>query len=334
MYITIDITSIVYVGLSSMSQGVMATWTGVNQGFSNDDLNLFQTKYGLPIQNAVASGTTSQTSAQCASMGNCDEGNLDVQYIAGMCQVAKTYFFFNSGSAGDPWVSILNTVYGMSAATRPTVISISYGSDEAAYPPVYMDQFNTAAQKLGLLGVTIFVSSGDNGVTSDPSTCLTDTSSSTSSWKGTNTWTGQGYFPSWPATSQWVVAVGATNGPQIGKAEVASQPAVAYSYTTTAAYNGMGTSITSGGGFSSYIAQQTWQATAITNYLSAHTNISPGYNPKGRGYPDLAFMGAYYVPIVGGTQATLCGTSASTPMAAGMCKSQCSTIIFFFTVLP
>ena len=82
----------------------------------------------------------------------------------------------------------------------------------------------------------------------------------------------------------------------------------------------MGTSITSGGGFSSYIAQQTWQATAITNYLSAHTNISPGYNPKGRGYPDVAFMGAFYVPIVGGTQAQLCGTSASTPMFAGMRK--------------
>ena len=56
---------------------------------------------------------------------------------------------------------------------------------------------------------------------------------------GSNSWTGTGYFPSFPATSPWVTAVGATMGPNTGGPEVACQ-------------SQLGGVITTGGGFSTF----------------------------------------------------------------------------------
>ena len=77
-----------------------------------------------------------------------------------------------------------------------------------------LDTFNTEAMKCGAIGVTIVVSSGDNGVINfgcpcntaaatspDNCACNAPSGSAYSLWAGTNTWTGNGYFPSWPATS-------------------------------------------------------------------------------------------------------------------------------------
>ena len=44
----------------------------------------------------------------------------------------------------------------------------------------------------------------------------------------------------------------------------------------------------------------------------------PGYNHKGRGYPDVTLQGFYYVNYVGTEIYLSGGTSASTPSVAGM----------------
>jgi subtilase family serine protease len=104
--------------------------------------------------------------------------------------------------------------------------------------PSEMNSFNTEAMKCTALGVTIMVSSGDNGVmnfgcTCDSSTatsmencaCSASSSSSVSDWTGSNTWTGTGYFPSFPASCPYVTSVGATMGagstavPSVGQGE-------------------------------------------------------------------------------------------------------------------
>jgi len=41
--------------------------------------------------------------------------------------------------------------------------------------------------------------------------------------QGPTSWTGRGYFPSFPATSPYVTAVGATMGPESGTEEIACQ---------------------------------------------------------------------------------------------------------------
>ena len=45
-----------------------------------------------------------------------------------------------------------------------------------------MEAFNTEAMKLALQGVTVLVSTGDNGVASRSALCNTDSGSSQSAW--------------------------------------------------------------------------------------------------------------------------------------------------------
>ena len=73
--------------------------------------------------------------------------------------------------------------------------------------------------------------------------------------EGRNTWSGTGYFPSFPATSPWVVAVGATMGPNTNGPEIACQ-------------SQLGGVITTGGGFSTYFATPSWQAKAVSGYFN------------------------------------------------------------------
>ena len=77
--------------------------------------------------------------------------------------------------------------------------------------------------------------------------------------------------------------------------------------------------ITSGGGFSNYYAQPSWQSAAVSNYFSSlATAPYPGYNRSGRGYPDLSAAGFRYAVTVGGIVRHIYGTSASAPVVAGM----------------
>jgi subtilase family serine protease len=101
-----------------------------------------------------------------------------------------------------------------------------------------MTSFNTEAMKCTALGVTIMVSSGDNGVMNfgctcksseatsmDNCACDASSSSSVSDWTGSNSWSGDGYFPSFPASCPYVTALGATMGagssavPSVGTGE-------------------------------------------------------------------------------------------------------------------
>ncbi len=74
--------------------------------------------------------------------------------------------------------------------------------------------------KLAAAGVTIFVSAGDDGVAGATCGCTTASDTNTNTWTGSNTWSGMGYFPSYPATSPYVVSVGATMGPENNSPEV------------------------------------------------------------------------------------------------------------------
>ena len=154
-----------------------------------------------------------------------------------------------------------------------------------AVSPSVLEAFNVEAEKLGLMGVTIIVSSGDNGATgygckqgcdislpisATNCVCELSTDSSSSYWTGTNTWIGTGYVPKFPATSPYVTVVGGTAGPEIDDAEVAAQS------------NKLNI-ITSGGGFSRYYAQPEWQITAVSNYFSSlSANPADGFNKQVR----------------------------------------------------
>merc|ERR1711967_86735 len=175
------------------------------------------------------------------------------------------------------------------AENPPLANSISYGGPEPLMDASILNTFNTEAMKLGAQGVSIFVSSGDDGVAGNGARGNPD---------------GCGYTPSFPATSPYVTAVGATQGGPVGGEEVACS-------------GNTGGTITTGGGFSTNYAQPDWQASAVATFLSKDSSAVAGFNAAGRGYPDVAMAGFNYEVVIAGNTYQVSGTSASAPVVAG-----------------
>ncbi|KAG8698140.1 hypothetical protein FRC09_007404 [Ceratobasidium sp. 395] len=75
----------------------------------------------------------------------------------------------------------------------------------------------------------------------------------------------------------------------------------------------------SGGGFSNYFERPIYQAIDVPLYLKKlGGTYNDLYNPKGRAYPDIAAQGSHFRVIVGGTDYSIGGTSASAPTVAGI----------------
>lgn len=301
-------------GNVSTGQSVFQT---SQQYFSQGDLSIFQSKNNLVSQPAVVKN--GYVTASCALSGtpNCDEGNLDTQYIMGVSQLTTTLYWYEPDYTS--WlIDIAND------PNPPTVNSMSWGSIEQTVSKGTLDSFNTEAMKLAAIGVTLLISSGDNGISNwgckcssaspiSPTNCACNANSGSSAnnapWTGAGTWTGTGYFPSFPASSPWVTAVGATMGaggdaPDIGKPEIVCQS------------QGGGV-ITSGGGFSSYFKRPTYQNEAVQGFFNrTGKSNTVGYNPNGRGLPDISLNGVAYQVYIAGAVQSLYGTSASAPVLA------------------
>jgi tripeptidyl-peptidase-1 len=129
----------------------------------------------------------------------------------------------------------------------------------------------------------------------------------------------------WPQASPWVTVVGGTQF--LATADDPQAEVVCSSAT--------GGGITSGGGFAGPAFSQdlfstpAWQKTAVERYLADNNQSTfaafptaagtPGWNPTGRAYPDIAAYGAWF-PIVDvdGESSAKAGTSLSAPMAAAL----------------
>lgn len=146
--------------------------------------------------------------------------------------------------------------------------------------------------KLGIMGVSIFVSSGDDGA---PGSVARDHPNKC------------GYSPSFPATSPYVTAVGATQGPESGD------------LTECTCSSQTGAVITSGGGFSDMFTQPSYQKDAVLNFFQvtrgAFEPVS-GFSRTGRGYPDISLTGYNYQVVIGQKVYGVSGTSASSPAVA------------------
>ena len=121
-------------------------------------------------------------------------------------------------------------------------------------------------------------------------------------------------YPSWPASSPWITAVGATRFTGDKTGAFVSEDAV-----------GTEDHFGSGGGFSSMWTVADYQKDAVAKYfetVDASTLPDPKiatYSKGGRATPDVSALGTGYTLIVHGQkQAGIGGTSASTPVFAGM----------------
>merc|ERR1712050_487792 len=182
-----------------------------------------------------------------------------------------------------------NQINSMSDA--PLVHSVSYGNDEIQQSGrQYMLTCNTAFMKAGVKGISILFASGDQGVCGR---------------SGCGLFTHSRFHPDFLAASPYITAVGGTDF----------------------AGSGIGDETTwksGGGGFSDTFGQPSYQKDAVAAYLATKdANFPPQnlWNRTGRGYPDLAALGGQknpYCIATGGRFAGVAGTSASSPVAAGI----------------
>lgn len=261
-----------------------------NQTFSPSDLRDFLAFYNIPATTMGHDIGGHASDRECrTNPDNCGEADLDVQYMMGMAQGADTtYWYIDDTKSAEPFLTWIQDV--SSTKQPPLVHSISYGEIETDVTSTILEAFDTEAAKLGARGVTILVSSGDDGVAGFPargnlSAC--------------------GFNPSFPASSNYITSVGATQGPEDSQPEIAEQ----------SDKDGL---ITTGGGFSVYYKQQEWQSSFIKTYFSSVTPPKGKYNSAGRGYPDIALMGHSYNVNLGGKYIPVSGTSASSPVLGGM----------------
>ncbi|KIK07829.1 hypothetical protein K443DRAFT_673084 [Laccaria amethystina LaAM-08-1] len=221
------------------------------------------------------------------------EANLDIQYTTGISFPTPNIYYSTGGSppfipdsvtptnTNEPYLDWLNFILAQNAI--PQVITTSYGDDEQTVPKDYAAKVCKMFAQLGSLGTTVFFSSGDFGVGGGD--CKTN--------DGKNRVLFQ---PAFPASCPFVTAVGGTTK---------VNPEVAVSF--------------SGGGFSQYFAQPSYQTAAVSAFLTGlGTKFIGMFNQTGRAYPDLAAQGSGFQVVVSGRTVSVGGTSASSPTVAGV----------------
>ncbi|KAJ6491392.1 subtilisin-like protein [Mycena vitilis] len=308
------------------------------QAYRGADLDMFAKNFSTslvgarPVLQAIDGGVVQNISQGFGFNG---ESNLDLQYAMNLVTAKQTVTLYQVGDLemGASFNNLLDALDGsfcsFEGGDDPTqdgiypddlpggyqgecndcgtitpahVISTSYGYNEADLSPAYTARQCAEYAKLGLMGVTVVYSSGDNGVAGNGGLCLNA--------DGSQTTGGKIFNPSFPSTCPFVTAVGATQvnpGAKVTDAESACEQV-----------------IFSGGGFSNYFGVPDYQKGAVEGYIKANLNPGP-YNPTlynstgtSRTYPDLSANGANYVVAVDGQFGLVFGTSASAPVVGSM----------------
>ncbi|KAH9010173.1 subtilisin-like protein [Lactarius deliciosus] len=218
-----------------------------------------------------------------------DEANVDVQYASAMAYPTPIIFYSIGGSgkwvtrsgepySGDQWLESLN--YLLRKTVIPQTISISYGAYERYVPREYTRALCILFAQLGARGVSVLLSTGDDGVGEN---CKDEFGNVR-------------FANSFPASCPYLTAVGGTTD---------YDPEVAAPL--------------SGGGFSDYFPRPAYQDVAVSAFLERQgTQYAGLYNPEGRGIPDIAAQALMLPAVVRNVGRSMDGTSCSVPIVAGI----------------
>lgn len=196
------------------------------------------------------------------------EGNLDVEYMLGIAWPLNLTAFTTGGlnptfmpslstpdNSDEPFLTWVNYVLGLPAEEVPQIISTSYGDDEQTVSKAYATAVCNQFAQLGARGVSLLFASGDYGV-GENDTCYSNKDNSTYM-----------FLPSFPNDCPYVTNVGGT-----------------YLYPEQAVFAVLrsGNIFASGGGFSNYFDQPSYQAGAVNAYVAGLSGLYDGfYNKKG-----------------------------------------------------
>ncbi|KAH8985674.1 peptidase S8/S53 domain-containing protein [Lactarius akahatsu] len=209
------------------------------------------------------------------------EANVDLQYAEVMAYPTP-HIFYSIGQGAPGMEDLFSWLeYILDQENIPQTISISYGIEERLMSREYAINVCDQFVMLGVRGVSVLVSSGNDGI--GKGTCLRD--------DGTVR-----FNPRFPGTCPYVTVVGGTTG---------HEPEVAVKF--------------SGGGFSDYFKRPSYQEEAVSTYLQDLGNRYQGlYNASGRGFPDIAAQALGLPIFLEGKVYGVGGTSVATPIVAGI----------------
>ncbi|KAF2769315.1 tripeptidyl peptidase-like protein [Teratosphaeria nubilosa] len=251
-------------------------------------------------QISIAGGTLQQTPENATQLYDETgvEGNLDVETLLGIGYPTPLVAYStgevnppfspdadNPTVDNEPYLTWLN--YVLAQPFVPQVISNSYEDNEQTVPASYAKVVCNGFAQLGARGVSVFFGSGDGGVSGvqPGGACKSNVNNQTQ------------FTPLFPSSCPYITSVGATVNfnPEV----------VAYDPRNEFA---------SGGGFSNYFPQPSYQKQAVSHYLPhIPSNFSAFYNASGRAYPDIAAYGVNFTVIWDGKLELVDGTSAATP---------------------
>lgn len=288
---------------SGAAQGQQIAIAEFEGGYFADDLQAFCTKYNLPAPQVttVPVGSPALTLQQIqqlpkkqrlAELDASIEVNMDIQIVAGLCSKAQIFVYF-APFTQKGWVDLLNQVMSGNPA-KPVALSISWGlaEDSPDWSDAARAEINGRLQAVAMLGITVCVSSGDDG-------------------SGDQINDGRVHVD-FPSSSPFVLSVGGTM--LIGDATDSTEE-VWWESPGRRTNNGGGAS---GGGVSVFFNRPQWQDVHITslNKGSIDGRVMPDVSAlAGPPLYDLIFMGKDFPNG---------GTSASTPLWASLIARICA----------
>lgn len=303
-------------------------------GYLESDLKSFFSQFQVPghLSDVSTYGYSGQPGGD-----NFGEATLDVQYITALSPGVQTFVANTNTSEETEWglgfgYAFLDFVQTLSSQPQiPNVLSLSLGSLSAGSCSILCEQvqksgyseqqcvkyMNTQRQvcmmdstdqedlisiefmKLGARGMTIVAASGDGG-----SHFSFQPFPDSGIGRALNKISCNLNFPTFPAASPYVTAIGGTSW----KGGDIMHP------VNWAA---------SGGGFSWRFPRPVYQQAAVNAYLKANSgaaNFPPqgAFNATGRAYPDLAALADNVPMVVQGRTVGAGGTSASAPVWGGI----------------
>ncbi|KAK4493645.1 hypothetical protein PRZ48_014830 [Zasmidium cellare] len=276
----------------SNRDGAQVAAAGIGSPASHSDADLFSQNLAPgshPFGDITLPGTTPNN-------GNSNgEGNLDTQLTSGLGNGNDAYYIASGTASTDSFQQLAQYLSGDASAIP--AVSISYGINEDGLDAGYLDSFCNNVAAAAAKGITVFVSSGDNGVSgnTDPSQPCTK------------------FTPTFPSTCPYVVSVG---GVDFVTAEQftshgSNDPGMKAAW--------FGSNGGTGGGFSNYFSMPSYQQSAVQGYIQGLNGEYNGmYNASGRAFPDVSVHSDTWEIYVNGATTHSGGTSASAPAWAGI----------------
>ncbi|KZT41769.1 family S53 protease [Sistotremastrum suecicum HHB10207 ss-3] len=257
----------------------------IDQFAQTADLKSFLTKFRTDISSSTTFALQTLDGGS-NPQGRNDAGieaNLDIEYTIGIATGVPVTFISVGENTKDGdlggFLDIINFIQGEAAASRPQVLTTSYGQNENTVTRAMANSLCNAYSTLGAAGVSILFASGDGGVAGS------QTSSCSAS-----------FLPTFPSGCPFMTSVGATQG---------TSPETAASFSS--------------GGFSNFFAQPSYQSAQVKSYLTALGSTNAGkFNTSGRGFPDVAAQGVNFQIVDGGQTGGVDGTSCASPTFAAI----------------